>query len=187
MKVFEEKLWVSLGVLLFIGVVLLTLIISTNYAVDTEYSIAYRKNDGLKRNLAWIDCDPYLDDPSFTLCNEHAVRAYYRGRPQYHEDGQSIEDLIVQEFSDCPVIPELNGYLTVRFMVNCEGDVGRYRTYALDLDFQPALYPEIQRRLLEYMMNLKRWRPYTQEGRSYDTISHLHCKIDNGIITHVSR
>ena len=187
MKVFEEKLWVSIGILLFAGVITLAFVISSNYAVDTQYSIAYRKKDAQESNLAWIPCDPYLDDESFTVCSERSTVAYYRGRPQYKEAGLSIEDLIVTHLADCPAIPGQNGYITVRFIINCEGQIGRIRLHPLDKNFNPTLFPDLQHRLVAYLSGLGKWEPYTQDGKTYDTISHLHCKVTDGKIQKVSR
>ena len=186
MKLFEEKLWVALGVLLFIGVVLATCLISSTYAVDTEYSIAYRKHDGLKNNLAWIPCDPEIDSDDFTLCSERTALAYFRGKPGYIKEGRSLQEILVDQFSSCPIELQENGFLTLRFMINCEGQIGRIRASMVNNQFDPIPLPKLTTQIVAFLNELDEWKPYSYKNNNYDVISFIHCKIENGSVTKVS-
>ena len=185
MKIFEDRIWLGIGIGLFFGVIVLTFFISNNYEVSTKYSTVYRKHDALKRNLSWIACDAELDDPSFTLCDDHAVLNHYRHRPQYQEDGSDIGDLILAEFADCPMQEGLSGFITVRFIVNCEGQAGRFRTYELNTAYQPYHFERLTSQLVRFIQSKKSWKPGKVEGRPFDSFYHLNCRVIDGLITDV--
>ncbi len=185
MNLFEDKIWLSTGVGLFFGVILLTFFISNNYTVNTEYSIAHRKHDGLKRNIMWIPCDPDLDDPTFSLCDDRHVVKHYQSQPWYKEQGVDISELIVNEFADCPKVANLDGFITIRFLVNCTGNVGRIRTYELDRSYQKTTFPQITSKVVEFLKQHSPWNPGVVKDQPYDTFCYLNCRVEDGIIKEV--
>jgi hypothetical protein len=91
-----------------------------------------------------IAFDPAQDDPAFELCNERSVKQYYvRGSYDTPAGYRGEKKALVAEFTAryrFPVVEEENGYLTIRFVVNCRGKTGRFRVQEMDFDYQPKSF-----------------------------------------------
>ena len=185
MKFLEDRIWIGIGIGLFFGVILLTFFISNNYEVSTQYSTVYRKHDALKGNISWIHCDAEIDDPYFTLCDDGQVLNHYRSRPSYQEGDQDFEELIIAEFADCPKDNQLDGFITIRFMVNCEGQAGRFRVYEFDSQYRDFSFSYLTPQLIRFIKGKKNWTPGKIKGHSFDSFYHFTCRVEDGIITGV--
>lgn len=85
-----------------------------------------------QRNVGDIPFDKNADDPEFKICTAGPIKQYYiRGStdtpPGYKGEKRELEREILRDY-DFPETASEDGYLTIRFIVNCEGKTGRNRT-----------------------------------------------------------
>lgn len=102
------------------------------------------KDHGTKR-VAYIDPTKTIDDHSnFKLCEkEDYIVDYYNGDPPAGVIGGKpvIWDLL-DKYLDPSKIQGQSGYMTFRFVVNCNGEVGRFMIEETDLDFNQTTFSQ---------------------------------------------
>lgn len=132
-----------------------------------------------------IAFDPAQDDPAFELCNERSVKQYYvRGSYDTPAGYRGEKKALVAEFAEryrFPVVEEENGYLTIRFVVNCRGKTGRFRIQEMDFAYQPRSFaPAIRDQLLSIIRELDDWIPVARDEKKYDFYQYLTFRIEKG-------
>jgi len=136
------------------------------------------------RHVGDIPFDHQLDDPSFHPCNEDRALVYYNfGQPDlYKGEKPAIEKAF--EHISLPSLDDSDGYITIRFMINCEGKTGRFRVEQLDNQYKTKQFnPELVDQLLITTQKLDGWIPGKLDGRAYDYYKYLTFKIiDNQIV-----
>ncbi|NOT36608.1 MAG: hypothetical protein HOP11_04465 [Saprospiraceae bacterium] len=135
------------------------------------------------RHVGDIPFDNTLDDPAFRPCNEESARVHHNfNNPDLYEGEKPamIKPLMQLEFAK---IEGESGYITIRFMVNCEGKTGRYRVEQLDFEYKDKKFNEkIIDSLLSKTKSLDKWIPAKSEDFVYDYYKYLTFKIiDNQI------
>ncbi|MEM1407269.1 MAG: hypothetical protein AAGG59_10875 [Bacteroidota bacterium] len=142
------------------------------------------KDHGIQR-VGHIDTTKTLDDKPFRLCNSiNDLADYYNSNP----DGRYLRNKngLVKELRssiDDRVLAGESGFLTFRFIVNCEGEAGRFVAEGVDLDYQPKKYPKIIiDHLYEALTRLEKWRPVIIGGRVRDAHFYVTFKLKNGEI-----
>jgi hypothetical protein len=134
-----------------------------------------------------IQYDPAVDDPGFKVCNVEQVLQYYQfGKGmQFRGEKGSIIKYFNSKFKGEEIKGE-SGYITIRFVVNCEGNTGRFRMQEMDVDYQPKQFTKsISSRLLELTRDLHGWTIGTYDNVSYDYYQYLTFKIEDGIIKEI--
>lgn len=134
-----------------------------------------------------IDFNLKIDDPGFTICDEDRVFQYYEfGRGLLYK-GEKIK--IIEHFRDGLEINDQkdeSGFLTIRFIVNCEGKTGRYRVQGMNNDYKEKAFNEdLTSQLLSLTKQLDGWMIGEYEGKRYDYYQYLTFKIENGKLMEV--
>jgi hypothetical protein len=135
-----------------------------------------------------IAFDPAVDDPNFKVCDETNVYQYYNfanGIPYIGEKPK-----LVRFFNEKLKTTEEKGetgYVTIRFVVNCEGKTGRFRVQEMDMNYQPRKFGEtLTKQLLELTKQLEGWfLPQDEAKAVYDYYQYLTFKIENGKLTEI--
>lgn len=134
-----------------------------------------------------IEYDPMLDDPGFKVCNVEAVFQYYHFGKGVQFMGEKIK--IAEYFDtryDGKKFRGENGYLTIRFIVNCEGNTGRFRVQGMDFGYQPKTFSKkLTTQLLTLTQNLQGWIVGMYENQAFDYYQHLSFKIEDGNISEI--
>ncbi len=134
-----------------------------------------------------IAFDKKIDSSSFELCNEN----YH---PQYYNTGQGLvfegeKIAIIKHFDqyyDPTNVPKESGYLTIRFIVNCKGETGRYRVQEMDSNYEDIKFSsEISDQLLSLTKSLKGWSFPKDTKRRWDYYQYLTFKIEDGLIIEI--
>ncbi|MFK7973171.1 MAG: hypothetical protein AB8F95_22570, partial [Bacteroidia bacterium] len=89
-----------------------------------------------------IQFDPKIDDPDYQLCEPDRVYEYYQTRARFGEGLKSVRAYFKDKLPSLPASDTLHGYITVRFVVNCKGEKGWYRTFQTDSTYQPVSFPQ---------------------------------------------
>ena len=138
-------------------------------------------------NVGDIAFDPATDNSDFKVCNENRILQYYNfGKGlMYHGEKFEILEHLNQHFKASEA-PEINGYLTVRFIVNCNGETGRFRTSEMDLNYQEIQFDQdLKGQLLELTKELNKWQIGKREDSSFDYYQYLTYKIEGGQLTDI--
>ncbi|MBF8457601.1 hypothetical protein IV494_10465 [Kaistella sp. G5-32] len=79
-----------------------------------------------------------------------------------------------------------NGYITIRFIVNCEGKTGLFRVQQMNENYQKfAFDKKFGDQLLKFTEKLDGWIPKEYEGRKLDYYQYLTFKIENGKVSEI--
>jgi hypothetical protein len=130
-------------------------------------------------NVGDIAPDPSLDDPSFTLCNPGFVPQYYMVSTTYKGERRAIKEHFFKNYR--PVNAAGKGFITIRFIVNCQSKAGRFRMESLDDQYQPASFPAaITDQLLTLTRQLEGWLPGSYRDVVRDSYVYLTFTIRDG-------
>lgn len=142
------------------------------------------------KNVGDIPFDKEKDDDNFKICNERNIKQYYvRGSsdtpPSYKGEKRVLERVILREYQ-FPKAEKENGYVTIRFIVNCDGETGRFRVEEMDFAYKPQKFDKkITGQLLEIVKNLNGWIPRKSNGENLDFYQYLTFKIEKGQIAEI--
>jgi len=136
-------------------------------------------------NVGDIAFDPAQDDSSFTLCHPQYVPQYYAFESEYPlKDGKKA--LLTWFRDQYKPVPGINGFLTIRFVVNCEGKTGRFRLQEMSTQLAAIDIPdEVTAPLLSLTQQLQGWTPFSRNGTPYDHYRYLTFKLVDGNIQEI--
>ncbi len=137
-----------------------------------------------------ISFDEKLDEADFKKCGAGKDSPfsfqYYQGAKEFEYKGEKIA--IIEKLKKENIFSEkkINGYITVRFLVNCEGKTGRFRLKHLNSDLKEMrLDEELENKLLKFTKSLDGWMPKEIKGLKVDYYQYLTYKIENGKVSEV--
>lgn len=129
-----------------------------------------------------------VDDPNFQACDEERVFQYYNfgNGVQYKGEKPKIEEHFFNGLKVKGDTRADNGFLTIRFVVNCRGETGRFRMQGMDNDYNAKEFsPALSNALLSLTKELDGWIVPEHEGVSYDYYQYLTFKIENGALIEI--
>lgn len=140
--------------------------------------------------LRWvgdIEYDPQLDTTDFTLCNrDEKVLQYFNFGVglQYKDEKKAIKDQFFKNYHQ--VETNQSGWIRIRFIVNCEGETGRFRVISSNMNYQQFDFDErITNQLMAITKSLKGWKVLSLERDPLDYYQYLIFKIDQGKIVEI--
>ena len=129
-----------------------------------------------------IPFDPTVDDPGFKLCDSTNL-VHSRVSLSYVGGRKRIEEICKDIFEKHKSRYDYDGYIIVRFLVNCEGKIGRLRFESLDEGFTKQKSPDGLVELIRESINaLNEWTIIPPENVGKDHSKYLNFKIKNGQI-----
>jgi len=140
-----------------------------------------KKSSNIQEHIGLIEFDPHLDTLGFELCHEDLIYPYF------HHHDLSIKGekpYLVQQFKESfQPLNKGDGYVTIRFVVNCDGASGRFRVLQMDENYVLKEFDEdLIAQLYHITKSLKDWHILEDNGEVYDYIRYLTFKIRNGDI-----
>jgi hypothetical protein len=135
-------------------------------------------------DIGYIDPKTALGDKNFKTC-KNEIYEYYNSEPDggYKHGKKALRDSVLRKYS---VSINESGYLTFRFVVNCEGKAGRYIVIQNDLDFEPKEFAEeLTSHLFTITQDLKEWRPVILENEPRDYYMYITYKLLDGKIIEI--
>ena len=142
------------------------------------------------RNVGDIPFEKEWDDDNFHICDETNIPQYYvryssDTPPGYKGEKRGLESVILNQYHYVPSEKE-NGYVTIRFIVNCEGKPGRFRMEEMDFDYKAKTFDKkITGQLLDIVKNLNDWIPRKRNDISLDFYQYLTFRIEKGQIVKI--
>lgn len=127
-----------------------------------------------------------LDDPAFQLCNEASILETGGSSPSYKGGIKALNRYFSEPLDDLPLQKGENGFLTVRFLMNCKGQPGRFRLLAINERYKPKEFPNaISNLLLELVKKAPDWQVGVHQGSQYDSYHMLTFKIVDGQVVDI--
>jgi hypothetical protein len=129
-----------------------------------------------------IQFDPAIDDIGFKVCNtENVIQYYNMGQGlQFNGEKKKILEHFYSHYK-AGLFKGETGYITIRFIVNCEGSTGRYRVEEMDMNYQPKKFSKALRdTLLDLTKQLSGWTIAVYETQVFDYYQYLAFKIEDG-------
>ncbi len=136
--------------------------------------------------VGFIDTSIVLDNPDqFLPCLDPSfINDYYNGEPDagYNGGKQALYRDILPQF-DQSLAADQSGYLTFRFVINCEGQTGWFAVESCSLDYQAYEFlPELTTHLFHIVQSLDQWHPTIIAGEARDSYCYLTFKFDHGTL-----
>ena len=133
-------------------------------------------------DLGDIELDPLLDDENFKVCHEDISIQFNYGGVGLIYEGEKIA--LKQHFKDKYEHQDTegqSGYVTIRFIVNCDGKTGRFRISQMGLDLREKKFENyITDQLLDLTKSLDGWKALERDNLSLDYYQYLAFKLKDG-------
>ena len=130
-----------------------------------------------------ITGDPKLDKKDFYLCNDQRIVQYYSVKTDYLGERKEIYKQFNAKYQFDPTYRIENGYITIRFIVNCKGETDRFRIYEIDDQYNLKSFPQsLKDQFLNIAKSLNHWIPGHSEGINYDSYYRITIKLVEGKI-----
>ncbi len=133
-----------------------------------------------------IEFDEKQDDHQFKICNEFVGQYYNYGKGLQYQ-GEKIKILeSFKGFKETNSIED-SGYVTIRFIVNCEGKTGMFRIQEMNYNYEPKKFSEeVKTQLLKITQSLNGWIvPMDENGSKLDYYQYLTFKLESGRIIEI--
>jgi hypothetical protein len=152
--------------------------------------VACSNEETPSKYLRWVGdstFDAEVDDPDFKLCHsESRVKQYFHLAEglQYVGEKSALVKQIRDQYE--AVKNKQSGYIRIRFIVNCNGETGRFRVIQANEQYQEQAFDEsITNQLLAIVKSLDGWD--TQKGKENpeDYYQYLVFKMKNGEIIEI--
>ena len=156
------------------------LLISFLLAFNLTFWFKYQ----LTKRIGDISFHEEQDDSSFKVCDETIIFQYYSVNANYQNGRRAIKKEIWETIE--PLTFETSGYITLRFVINCEGDVGYFRAKTIDSELKTNEFDTDKIKALQKSIaNLNHWNAGALNTKTFDSYFVLNFKIENGKITHI--
>jgi len=127
-----------------------------------------------------IGFDEELDDAAFELCDTSTM-VHSRVSLNYEGGRKRIEEICKQQVNVAENAYAYNGYILVRFLVNCNGESDRFRIETLDEGFEQKACPDALVSLVENAVrSLNEWLVIKPENVGKDHSKYLNFKMIDG-------
>ena len=140
-----------------------------------------------EENVGFIEKSKAIGPKDFKACFEEKIFSenYGRKRAEYKPGFDKLRQYIFSQYDNYGFTNE-SGYITFRFIINCDGQAGRYEIHQVGMDFKKKIFnKELVEHLFELVSKLQNWTPMQFYDDKYDSFFHLTFKINNGELLEV--
>ena len=140
------------------------------------------------RHVGDIAFDEAIDEKGFQLCNgEKEVRQYFNFSKGLQYEGEKLAIIETFKSEYKPIQSEKEtGLIRIRFIVNCKGQSGRFRTICMNNDYQKKDFDNrIINQLLTITKKLSGWRIMPDNSKPHDYYQYLIFKMESGQIKEI--
>lgn len=159
--------------------------------ISFQFCLSQKYDQEKNRNVGDIDFDKLVDNVAFSKCNENYSFQYYNIFNGFQYKGEKYEILklwretnnLKKNNSDSQI---KDGYITIRFLINCNGKAGLFRIQQMDKDYNETSFNiTLVNMLMNFVKNLDGWMVGEHNGVKVDYYQYLTFKIENGIVTEI--
>jgi len=151
------------------------------------FSCDYYVINSHDNNVGAISENSKWDSSDFKPCFEERMFPAYYGTKKagYLHGKDSLRTYFLSQFENNGYKTE-SGYITIRFIINCEGEAGRYEVLETGTDYKTKKFdPYLSEHLMTLAQKLKGWIALEYDGAPYDSFFHLTFKIEHGEIVEI--
>ncbi|WP_378179378.1 hypothetical protein [Chryseobacterium zhengzhouense] len=135
-----------------------------------------------------IEFDQNIDDPNFKRCilDDRYAYQYYNDSKGFQYKGEKLA--IIEKLNKSNILSDKNsnGYITVKFLVNCQGKTGLFRVQQINNDYQEVdLDNQLKDKLLTFTKSLDGWMSKEIDGKKIDYYQYVTYKIVDGKISEI--
>lgn len=151
------------------------LLLMLMFCVNTFGQNTVPQHLNVKEKIGWIPFDKSIDNSNFKVCDELNIEEYYQVNPAFGEGLLSIRKYIAAHQGELEALCEKDGYVIVRFVINCQGQTDRYRTKFMSLNYtdENTVNAELQKKIIQLLREMGNWTPGKYDGKTYDCYQHL--------------
>ncbi|AYN67317.1 hypothetical protein D1013_08030 [Euzebyella marina] len=146
-----------------------------------------KKQEPYFNDLGEIPFDGQLDDKNFKVCHEDLTIPFnYGGFGLIYEgEKKKLVETIKEKFN-YPQTKGQTGFITIRFIINCEGKTGRFRVIEMDLNLKVKKFDNnISNEILNITKGLDGWKSLERWEKAWDVQQYLTFKFEDGVITDI--
>lgn len=141
-------------------------------------------NSQLSKRVGDINFDKEFDSATFKICDEKRIFQYYSSKSGYQNGPSAIKKEIWKDIQDLTF--KNSGYITFRFIINCNGEIGRFRVKTIDNNLKETAFDKTKiEKLQTSIKNLKNWTVGTLQEKTVDSYFLLNFRIEDGKITEI--
>jgi len=133
-------------------------------------------------DLGEISFDSKIDDVNFLICQEDKTFPFNYGGVGlvYNGEKRALAETFYEYYS-YPKTQGQTGYITIRFIINCEGKTGRYRLSEMDINLKEKKFDKnITKQFMNITKKLDGWQPFVYDEKTWDYQQYLAFKIIDG-------
>ena len=161
------------------------------FAISFQFCCSQKYEQEKNKNVGDIDFNKIVDNVAFSKCNENSSFQYYNIFNGFQYKGE--KDEILKLWKETANLKESNndsqikdGYITVRFLINCNGKSGLFRIQQMNKDYEETNFNiTLVNAIMNFVKNLDGWIVGEHNGAKVDYYQYLTFKIENGIITEI--
>ncbi|MDT0651302.1 hypothetical protein [Autumnicola edwardsiae] len=150
-----------------------------------------KKVDEKPDYLRWvgdIEQNDQIDESDFKICNgdDYILQYFNLGEgPVYGGEKSSLLNTFKSKYKPLSN-KDQNGFIRVRFIVNCEGKTGRFRVLQSDYNYQEIEFDErIVTQLVDITKEIENWQILYRSDIPVDYYMYLIFKISEGQLTEI--
>lgn len=176
-KILKILLWITGSIL----IILFSFFAYFYYS--SKYKYLPSKNLFTER-VAYINPETSLLSKDFETCEDYIFDYYNPERATYSEGKNGLRTFILSNYKNKNYTD--SGYLNIRFVINCNGETGRYIIHENNLDLEPKSFnKDLVKQLFNLTVQLKTWNPNVIRGEKRDSYMYISYRIENGEITQI--
>ncbi|GAA4311905.1 hypothetical protein GCM10023115_32240 [Pontixanthobacter gangjinensis] len=130
-----------------------------------------------------LTADPEIDG-EFQVCDEDKIPNYYAIGTHYQGGKKAIKAEILNDLENLEF--QEQGNISLRFIVNCHGETGRFRSKSTDLEMKKIPVDEARLdKIKNRVRQLNKWNPAKNDHATYDSYYVLNFKLRDGRIVDI--
>jgi hypothetical protein len=130
----------------------------------------------------------FAQQTSFRLCDivltDKWKPQYYSFDIKYPLSSEKLTEEVNQMLTYQP--KQMNGFITIRFVVNCKGQTGNFEVYQTGDNYQIVKFEDkYVEQLLCFVKSLDGWKMAIYKDKNYDYYTYFAFKIEYGKVTEI--
>ncbi len=126
--------------------------------------------------------------PTFKLCDSLLTDKwkpqYYSFKIKYPLSSENLTEEVNKSLTYQP--KQMNGFITIRFVVNCKGQTGNFEVYQTGDNYQIVKFEDKYiEQLLGFVKSLDGWKKAIYKDKNYDYYTYFAFKIEYGKVTEI--
>ncbi len=155
---------------------LISFLIALTLTIWLNYQVTNRVGD--------LSFNKEIDNSTFNVCDEKRITQYYSTKSNYQGGKKAIKKELWNITEQLTF--ENSGFITFRFIINCKGEIGRFRIKTIDSELKEnSLETQKIKTLQTSIENLTEWNAGMWKDKTFDSYFVLNFKIEQGKITDI--